>query len=122
MVKIEHLIPWEPTISFIFRGYKLIYWGFKSPSFFVVLGSKGMTYMITNMCSTENLFGSFLGGLTHRTFFGVFLPALLVFLPGLLVFLPGLLVFLPGLHVAIQSGPRAQSLKFGAVNNSTYRR
>ena len=61
MVKIEHLIPWEPTISFIFRGYKLIYWGFKSPSFFVVLGSKGMTYMITHMCSTENLFWIFFG-------------------------------------------------------------
>ena len=38
-------VPWEPT-TFIFRGYNQYIGGF-NPSFFMVLGSKGMEYWPT---------------------------------------------------------------------------
>ena len=48
---IDYQLPWEPK-TFIFRGYNPYIGGLK-PSFFMVLGSKGMQKSIVKSCYGE---------------------------------------------------------------------
>ena len=48
-------VPWKPT-TFIFRGYGAPYIGGLKPSFFMVLGSKGMVCLIcTYICFSRSM-------------------------------------------------------------------